>query len=188
MPRALARAETCSASDQRCQRRSVEVAGVLGEGGLVGDRLQRVVGRHPPAVLAVREQPQAVAERAEAPDERLAVAGAEVGDGADALALEGADRGLADAPDQPKPASARGSPRVSARPIIAEAARLVELGGDLGEELVVREADRGGDAELGLDPALEAGEEDGGRRAVQALGSREIEEGLVERERLDERA
>ena len=32
-----------------------------------------------------------------------------------------------------------------------EAARLVEIGRDLGEELVVREADRDGDADLFLD-------------------------------------
>ena len=77
---------------------------------------------------------------------------------------------------------------VSARPITLEAARLVEVGGDLGQELVVGEADRGGDAELALDARLQAGEEDGGRRVVQPLGAGEVEEGLVERERLDRRA
>ena len=67
-----------------------------------------------------------------------------------------------------------------------EAAGLVEVGGDLGEELVVGEADRDGQAELALDAGLQAGEEDDGRGAVQALGAGKVEEGLVEGERLDE--
>ena len=39
-----------------------------------------------------------------------------------------------------------------------EAARLLEVRGDLGEELVVRQADRDGDADLRLDPRREPGE------------------------------
>ena len=51
-----------------------------------------------------------------------------------------------------------------------EAARLVEVRGDLGEELVVAEPDRDGDAELALDPLLEAGERR--RPAARRAGAR----------------
>ena len=46
-----------------------------------------------------------------------------------------------------------------------EAARLVEIGGDLGQELVVRKPDRDRDAELLLDPLGEADQGDGRARA-----------------------
>ena len=49
-----------------------------------------------------------------------------------------------------------------------EAARLVEVGGDLGQELVVAEADRDGDAELALDPARQAGSASRRAAAMQA--------------------
>ena len=68
-----------------------------------------------------------------------------------------------------------------------EAARLVEVGGDLGEILAVGEPHRDGDADLLLDLAGEARQHQRRRHAVQPLGSREIEEGLVDRQRLDHR-
>ena len=68
-----------------------------------------------------------------------------------------------------------------------EAARLLEVGGDLGEELVEGEADRDGDADLVLDPPREPGEAQRRRRAVQPLGAGKVEKGLVDRERLDQR-
>jgi hypothetical protein len=68
-----------------------------------------------------------------------------------------------------------------------EAARLVEIGGDLGQELVVGEADRDGDADLLLDPAGKTDEGDRRAGMVQPLGAGEVEEGLVDRDRLDQR-
>src|SRR5690606_14994400 len=68
-----------------------------------------------------------------------------------------------------------------------EAARLVGVGGDLREIARMREPDRDGDAEVALDLLLEPREEMGGRRAMEAGGAGEIEEGLVEGERLDKR-
>ena len=120
-------------------------------------------------VLAAGEATEPVAEAAEAQDQRLAVTAAQVGDGADALALQRGQGGAADAPDD--------RDRLAGEELVGlgaadqpQAARLVEVGGDLGEELVVREADRGGDAELALDPALQPGEQDAGgawcRRSV----------------------
>ena len=118
--------------------------------------------------------------------QRLAVAGAQVGDGADALGLERAHGGAADAPDDRDRLAGEEVGGLGAADQ-REAARLVEVGGDLGEELVVGEADRDGEAELALDAGLQAGEQDRRRGAVQALGAGEVEEGLVERERLDQR-
>ncbi len=68
-----------------------------------------------------------------------------------------------------------------------EAARLVEVGGDLGEKLAVAQTDREGDAEPGLDPPRQRGEELRRRRAVQSGGPREVEKCLVDRDRLNER-
>src|SRR4030088_3138384 len=65
--------------------------------------------------------------------------------------------------------------------------RLVEVGGELRQELVFRQADRHRDADLVLDRAREAGERTGGRAAVQPLGAGKIEERLVDRQRLDQR-
>src|ERR1700733_7314156 len=62
-----------------------------------------------------------------------------------------------------------------------EAARLVELGGELREELVVTEADRGGDPELVLDALRELRHRLRGRASVQPLGAGKIEIGLVQR-------
>ena len=68
-----------------------------------------------------------------------------------------------------------------------KAARLVEIGGELGEKLVVAQPDRHGDAELGFDAEGEPREELGGVGGVELLGAAEIEECLVNRQRLDER-
>jgi hypothetical protein len=61
-----------------------------------------------------------------------------------------------------------------------EAARLVQLGGDLGDELVGRQADRDGQAGVGLDLLLQADQLEGRRppfsrsvpdRSIQASSS-----------------
>src|SRR5581483_1123219 len=68
-----------------------------------------------------------------------------------------------------------------------EAARLVEIGGDLGEELVAGQPDRDGDPALALYLAGEAGQRLGWDHAVQTLGAGEIEKRLVDGQRLDQR-
>jgi len=68
-----------------------------------------------------------------------------------------------------------------------EAARLVEIGGDLGEELVVGEADGNGDADFVLDALCEAAHADGGACVMQPLGAGEIEKGLVDGDGFDKR-
>ena len=65
--------------------------------------------------------------------------------------------------------------------------RLAVVGGELGEELVVGHAGRGGEAGLGADPARGSPRRSAWptRSALQVLGDVEI--GLVERQRLDQR-
>ncbi len=93
---------------------------------------------------------------------------------------------LADAPDEGHRLGRQES-RGLALAQHGKSARLVEVGRELGQELVLRQADRHRDADLVLDRAREAGERTGGRAAVQPLGAGEIEEGLVDRQRLDQR-
>ena len=69
-----------------------------------------------------------------------------------------------------------------------KAARLVEVGGDLGEELVGRKPDRNRDAELALDAPAKRASDLAGAHAVQPLGAGQVDERLVDRERLDQRA
>ena len=68
-----------------------------------------------------------------------------------------------------------------------EAARLLEIRRDLGEELVVGQPDRDRDADFLLDPPGEARERDGGAAMMQPLRAGEIEKGLVDGDRLHQR-
>ena len=68
-----------------------------------------------------------------------------------------------------------------------ETARLVEIGGELGEKLVVAEADRDRDPERRLDPPRKRGQRLRRRDAVHRRGAAQVEKRLVDRERLDER-
>ena len=67
-----------------------------------------------------------------------------------------------------------------------EAARLLQLGGQLGQELVARETDGHGDADLALDAGGDQRQRLGGRRGLGAVVVGEVEIGLVERNRLDD--
>ena len=68
-----------------------------------------------------------------------------------------------------------------------EATRLVQVGGDLGQELVVAEADGDGDGELVLHPPREPRERRRRARPVKRFGAREVHEGLVDGEWLHQR-
>ena len=67
-----------------------------------------------------------------------------------------------------------------------EAARLLQLGCQLGEELVAREADGHGDADLALHAGGDQRQCFGGRRRLGAVVVGEVEIGFVERDRLDD--
>ena len=68
-----------------------------------------------------------------------------------------------------------------------KAARLVQVGGDLGQELVAGQADRNRDADVALDLAGKPRQHFGRDHAVHALGAGEVEKRLVDRQRLDQR-
>ena len=94
--------------------------------------------------------------------------------------------GLADAPDQRH--RLRGEER--RRLGLADhrkAARLRHVGRDLGEELAIGQPDRNGDADLPLDVAWRTARAPAPAASVQPLGAGEVEERLVDRERLDQR-
>jgi hypothetical protein len=162
----------------------VGVGGVLEEGGFLGDRLGALVAVHAAGVEAARQVPEPVAHAAEAGAKVGAVPAQEVGDGADACLFQ---RGLGRGADAPDDADGLGFRKASVSALAdhREAAGLVEVGGDLGEELVVRQADGAGEAQFILHPFGQPGQQDGGGCAVQAGGAGEVEEGLVQREGFD---
>ena len=130
--------------------------------------------------------PEPLAHAAKAHHQPLAIPAQQVFEGADARALQRVLTGLSDAPDHPH----RPWPEKLLRLGLAdhrEAMRLVEIRGDLGEELVVAEADRAGHAQLVLHPLHEPRQHHRRWRTVQALGSGQVEKRLVERQRLDRR-
>src|SRR5690606_20263779 len=108
----------------------------------------------PALVLAPGEVPEPVADLAEAVDEVLALPPGEIVEAADAGGLQRRLPGRPDAPDHPDRLARQESRRI-APPDYREAARLVEVGGDLGEELVVRQADRAREPQLSLHPIEE---------------------------------
>ena len=82
-----------------------------------------------------------------------------------------------------------GSEATNAAPLLrrdhAQAVGLVLVGGELGDELVVADAGRGGEAGLGADPAADLlGDRAGDAEPVPVLGDVEI--GFVEAQRLDQ--
>src|SRR5690606_1249320 len=109
----------------------------------------------------------------------------EIVEAADAGGLQRRLPGRPDAPDHPDRLARQESRRI-APPDYREAARLVEVGGDLGEELVVRQADRAREPQLSLHPIEEPREKYRRRRPVQTLGAGEVEERLVERQGFDD--
>ena len=152
--------------------------------GFLGDRLQLFIARDPAAVLPACEVPEPVAHLAKARGQIHAVPAQKVTDGADARLFQ---RGLHCRAHAPENAHRSGAQKGFGlgRADDGKAARFVEIGGDFGQKLVVREADRAGDAQFLLHPLGEAGEQDGRRRAVQAGGAGEIQKRLIQREGFD---
>src|SRR6185437_16519269 len=125
---------------------------VAREGGLGGDASRRRVGLDAAVVLAAREAREAPADGAVAGGQLALLHRLKLADARDPVAGEAALQRRADAPEQAD--RPLGEERERLGPADdREAARLVEVGGDLGEELVVAEPDRDGDADLALDAA-----------------------------------
>ena len=119
-------------------------------------------------------------------DQLLLLEAQQVAHQGDALPLQAALQSLADTPDD--------ADRFLGQEVAGlrladhrEAARLVQVGGDLGQELVVRQADGGGDAVLLLDALDQQGERARRRSAVELLGAAQVQEGLVDGDRFDQR-
>ena len=165
---------------------NIEVGGVFVERGLIGDRFDGSIPLDPTVIFAACEVPEPVAGAAEARMEVALVPPEEVAEGADPGAVQGGLCDRADAPDQADGFLAQEFGRL----LLADdrkPARLVEIGGDLGEEFVVAEPDGAGDAKLVLHPFRQAGKHNRRRRVVEAGGAGEVHERLIEGERFDHR-
>ncbi len=164
--------------------KEIGIGSVLIEGCLLRDRLQLFVPVDAAGVLTPGKAVKPVAHAAKPGDQVGTIPAQQVSDGPDPRSLQRRLGGLADAPDD---ADRFGfEERLGFGPADdGEATRFVEVAGDLGEVFVVAEADGAGEAKLGFHLAGQAGEEDGGGCAVQALGAGQVEEGFVEGERLD---
>ena len=174
-------------SDQRCQRSRSGSA--VSSAKVVSWEIDfsALVGGDRPGVLAAGESPQPVAE---APKRRISALRSRPRRSAMVRMpsrSSAAAAACADAPDHARPACGRGRPRSRPRPITRKPRGLSRSEAILARNLLWRQADRDGEPELGLDPRLQPGQQDGGRGAVQALGAGEVEEGLVERQRFDQR-
>src|SRR3546814_11519372 len=121
------------------------------EGGFGGDALGRCVRVHVARVLAAGEAVEALADAAVARHQLDFLQRQQVAHQGDAVARQGRAQRLANAPDDAdRLVGQEALRRIEAQP--RKATRLVEVGGALGEELVVAEADRGREATVPLDP------------------------------------
>ncbi len=145
-----------------------------------------MIGPDGARILAARQMIEAAPHRAVAAHQLAQLQLLQLADGAEPVLLQHLREGLADAPDQRHRLGGEERDRLRLADD-GEAARLLEVGGDLGEELAIGEPDRDGDADLVLDLAGETGEHEGRRAAVQPLRALEVEKGLVDRDRLDQR-
>src|SRR5205814_6021716 len=116
---------------------------VLGEGGLGRDRFGQPARIAVAAVLTARQAAEPRPDPAVARRQIALVEGAELADPGDAVGGEPALHRAADAPQPADRLVGEKTPRLGAADH-RETARLVETGSQLGQELVVAEADRDG--------------------------------------------
>ncbi len=161
------------------------------EGVLHRDRLAVPVGRDLAVVAGERQRVQGGAVRpAEFADQFVLGALLQVGDRRHAEPGQPVEGGRADAGDDPH-RQRRDRPDLGARGDEVDAVGLVELGGELGDELRGAEADRAGEpagpfGDLGLGPDRHGPDALVGE-VERLAGGREVDEGLVERQRFDQR-
>ena len=150
------------------------------EGRLAALRLRLALGDHRPVIVAPGAVAKLVAEPwAEGPLQRRGLDRGELGHGPDPELGQSLGRARPDAGDQSRRALADGLDHVL-RLQDAEAVGLFEIGGDLREQLVGRQADRADQARLGADLALQLA---GARLRRRAVG--EVQIGLVQAGDLD---
>ena len=122
------------------------------EGGLAADAFSRLVGVDGAGVAAMGQVVEAQAVGAPLLGQTLAVRAGQVAHRAIAGLLQGRDHGGADAGQDPHRLARQKRFRLGADH--RKAARLVQFGGDLGQELVGRQADGDREAGFRLDPRL----------------------------------
>ena len=144
-----------------------------------------MVGVHAAVVLTPGKAVKPRSHRSVAAHEIGLLHPLQLADGADSVLRECRRERLADAPDQRHRLVGEKSERLSFADH-REAARFVEVGRDLGEELAVGEPHRNGDADLGFHRRRETRQYPGRRLAMKLLGPREVEECLVDGDRLDQ--
>ena len=138
----------------------------------------------PAAVLAARKSVKPAADAAVARLQFPFVETLQLAHGANAVARQFLSHRLADAPDDPDRLPGKKGPGF--RPADhGEAVRLVEVGRDLGQKLVVAQPDRRRDAGFAADAADQPGQDDSRRRAVQTRRAGQVEKGFVDGDRLD---
>ncbi len=165
--------------DLRC------IADVGGEGLLGREALALGAGAYRPLVDPPRALPEHPAPLPEAGEQSVEGQGAQLGDGRDAELGEGPLRRRTDAV-QPAHRQRCEEGLDLVRPDHRQAVGLAVVGGDLGHQLVGGDADRDRQPPLFAHPTADVlGDRGCAREGPQVLA--EVEEGLVERERLDER-
>ena len=180
------RRETVSHSGHSRASRAADVGQIFGEGGLGRDAFRFAAAVDPAAVLAAREFVEAAAQPAVSGQQFLFVHCLKLTDCPDAVARQFSAHGLADAPND--------TDRLGGKKCLGlgpaddrKAARFVEVGRDLGQELVVAQPYRSGHAGLPLDAPDQPGQHYGRRRTVQPGRSGQVEKGLVDGNRFDRR-
>ena len=163
-----------------------KVGKVALEGGFRGYALGFAIGAHRAVVEAAGKPRQAAAFLAVAAEELSFADALQVGDAMESVAGEPRHAGLADAVNKTRGLWRQERGRFAAAEH-GKAARLVEIGCDLGEEFVASKPDRHRDAQRLLDLRGKPRQRLGRPHAVQPFGAGEIEERLVDRQRLDQR-
>ncbi len=144
-----------------------------------------MVGHDRPVVLAPRQAPHFAGRLAEMAAEKGFVGTRELADGGDADALQQLGGFLA-RPPQAADGHGPQERRHFLRPDHDQPVGLFPVGGQLGQEFVGGDTGRGGEMQFVFDPILDSGG-DRDRVGVQPLHPGDVEERLVERQRLDER-
>ena len=179
-------AATRSHSGRNVAISSCAIAGIARKRRLRRDTFRRPVWGDHALVLALGIGGEPAAEAAILRRQLHLGHGLQIADGVRAAGLQPSCRGLADAVDLAH--RQRCQKRLGlAGADHGEAARLVQFGRELGQELVGGQADRNGDPDLALDPVGDRRQGFGRGRGLGAPFVGEIQIGFVERDGLDGR-
>ena len=163
-----------------------KIADIGLERGLVGNGLGAAIGHHGAIVDAARQPPQPAALAGELFHQIDFVGALEIGDDTKAALRQPFLGRRSDAENE----SDRSVGQHGAGLLLVErskTARLVHVGGDLGQEFVAGKADGDRDADVAFDLLGEARQHFRRDHAVHALGAGEIQKRFVDRKRLDQR-